>query len=42
MLLILRDPFKSGDQVAVGEFEGVVEGITVRETIVRAPDGASS
>ena len=39
VLLLLRDPFKSGDQIRVGEFEGTVEGITVRETLLRTHDG---
>ena len=39
VLLLLRDPFKSGDQIRVGAFEGTVEGITVRETLLRTHDG---
>ena len=39
VLLLLRDPFKSGDQILVGEFDGTVEGITVRETLLRTHDG---
>lgn len=39
VLLLLRDPFKSGDQIRVGEYEGTVEGITVRETLLRTHDG---
>lgn len=39
VLLLLRDPFQSGDQIAVGGFEGVVEGVTVRETLLRTFDG---
>ena len=39
VLLLVRDPFKSGDQIRVGEFEGVVEGVTVRETLLRTPAG---
>lgn len=39
VLLLLRDPFKSGDQIKVGEAEGTVEGVTVRETLLRTHDG---
>jgi small-conductance mechanosensitive channel len=39
VLLILRDPFKSGDQVTVAGTTGTVEGVTVRETLVRGHDG---
>lgn len=39
VLLLLRDPFKSGDQIKVGEAEGTVEGVTVRETLLRTYDG---
>ncbi|MFP5218997.1 MAG: mechanosensitive ion channel family protein [Actinomycetes bacterium] len=39
VLLLLRDPFKSGDEIRVGEFEGTVEGVTVRETLLRTHDG---
>lgn len=39
VLLLLRDPFKAGDQIRVGEYEGTVEGITVRETLLRTHDG---
>ena len=38
-MLIVRDPFQSGDDVRVGEIEGTVEGITVRETLLRTFDG---
>ncbi|WHP61425.1 mechanosensitive ion channel [Arthrobacter sp. KFRI-F3372] len=38
-LLLLRDPFKSGDQIKVAGYEGTVEGITVRETLLRTTDG---
>jgi small conductance mechanosensitive channel len=31
-LLLLRDPFKSGDEIRIGDHEGIVEGITVRES----------
>ena len=39
VLLLLRDPFKSGDQVTIAEREGVIEGVTVRETLLRGYDG---
>lgn len=39
VLLIVRDPFKSGDEISVCGYEGVVDGITIRETIVRTYDG---
>lgn len=39
VLLLLRDPFKSGDQIKVAGYEGTVEGITVRETLLRTTDG---
>ena len=39
VLLLLRDPFKSGDQVTIAGREGTVEGVTVRETLLRAHDG---
>ena len=39
VLLLLRDPFKSGDQIRVAGHEGTVEGVTVRETLLRTHDG---
>jgi small-conductance mechanosensitive channel len=39
VLLILRDPFQSGDEVRVGDLHGTAEGITVRETLLRTFDG---
>lgn len=39
VLLLLRDPFKSGDQVTIADREGLVEGVTVRETLLRGHDG---
>ena len=39
VLILLRDPFKSGDQIRVGDHEGTVEGITIRETLLRTYDG---
>lgn len=39
VLLLLRDPFKSGDQIRVAGYEGTVEGVTVRETLLKTFDG---
>lgn len=39
VLLLIRDPFKSGDEIRVAGYEGTVEGVTVRETLLRTFDG---
>ncbi len=39
LLLILRQPFESGDQIDVNGMTGTVEGITVRETTLKTFDG---
>lgn len=39
VLLLWRDPFRSGDQIRVGEYAGTVERLTVRETLLRTFDG---
>ena len=39
MLLLFRQPFTTGDQIRVVDQEGTVEGITIRETQVRAYAG---
>lgn len=39
VLLLLRDPFRAGDQIQVAGYEGTVEGVTVRETLLRTFDG---
>lgn len=39
VLLLLRDPFRAGDQIQVAGYEGTVEGVTVRETLLRTYDG---
>lgn len=39
VLLLLRDPFMAGDQIRVGDHEGTVEGVTIRETLLRTYDG---
>ena len=41
LLLIFRQPFVSGDQIAVGEHEGTVEEISIRETSIRTFSTAS-
>lgn len=39
VLILVREPFKPGDQIAVGEVRGTVEDITLRETVVKTFDG---
>ena len=39
VLLLFRQPFVSGDQIAVDGNEGTVEAITIRETRIRRYDG---
>ncbi|HUP73982.1 MAG TPA: mechanosensitive ion channel family protein [Acidimicrobiales bacterium] len=39
VLLRFRQPFRSGDEIAVAGYEGTVEGITIRETRIRQYDG---
>ncbi len=39
LLLIVRQPFVSGDQIEIGEVEGTVRHITIRETEIRTFDG---
>ncbi len=39
LLLILRQPFRSGDQISVGEVTGTVQAITIRETRIKTFDG---
>jgi len=39
VLLLFRQPFRSGDQVQVGDVAGTVEEINVRETVIRTYDG---
>ena len=39
LLLILRQPFRSGDQITVGEVSGTVQAITIRETRLKTFDG---
>ncbi len=39
LLLLLRQPFRSGDQISVGEVSGTVLAITIRETRLKTFDG---
>lgn len=39
ILLLLSEPFKIGDQIISGEYEGTVEDIKVRATTIRTYDG---
>lgn len=39
LLLLLTDPFKIGDQIVVKGFEGTVDDIQIRATILRTYDG---
>ena len=39
LLLLLRRPFQPGDQIEVGQFEGTVEHIETRSTMIRTYDG---
>ncbi len=39
VILILQRPYKIGDSVTLGEVEGIVEDIRVRDTIIRRNDG---
>lgn len=39
ILLLFRQPFRSGDQITVMERSGTVEGITIRETRITTYDG---
>lgn len=39
LLLFLRRRFVAGDQIELGEFQGTVEGITIRETAIITFDG---
>lgn len=39
VLLLFRQPFRSGDQIEVKEQSGTVEAITIRETQIRTFDG---
>jgi small conductance mechanosensitive channel len=39
LLLFLTQPFKIGDQIVVGDYEGTVEDIQTRATLIRTYDG---
>lgn len=39
VILLVREPFRGGDQVAIGDVRGTVMKINLRETIVRTFDG---
>ncbi|MXQ11750.1 mechanosensitive ion channel family protein [Microvirga makkahensis] len=39
LLLLLRRPFRQGDQIVVGKHEGTVERIEARATLIRTYDG---
>ncbi len=39
ILLLLSEPFRIGDQIVVKNFEGVVEDIEIRATVIRTYDG---
>jgi small-conductance mechanosensitive channel len=39
VLILLREPFKVGDQIQSGEFEGTVEAIETRATFIKTYDG---
>ena len=39
LLLLFREPFRSGDQIDVDDFQGTVKRITIRETEIRTFDG---
>lgn len=39
VLLLMRQPFQSGDQITVGEQSGTVEAITIRETRLKTFNG---
>jgi small-conductance mechanosensitive channel len=38
-MLLLYRPFNIGDQIRMGEYEGRIETIRMRDTLVRAHDG---
>ncbi len=39
LLILYRQPFRSGDQIKSGEFEGTVERIEARATLIKTYDG---
>lgn len=39
ILLLLNEPFRIGDQIVAGDFEGTVEGVETRATTIKTYDG---
>ncbi|EYR64378.1 mechanosensitive ion channel protein MscS [Actinotalea ferrariae CF5-4] len=39
LLILVREPFRAGDQIAVADVRGTVEEVNLRETVVRTFDG---
>lgn len=39
LLILMREPFKIGDQIISGDFEGTVEAIETRATMIKTYDG---
>ncbi|WP_225754256.1 mechanosensitive ion channel family protein [Actinotalea sp. Marseille-Q4924] len=39
LLILVREPFRAGDQIAVKDVQGTVEEVNLRETVVRTFDG---
>ncbi|NIV40694.1 MAG: mechanosensitive ion channel [Anaerolineae bacterium] len=39
ILLLLTEPFRIGDEIAVSDFEGIVEDVQTRATVLRTYDG---
>ena len=39
LLILIRQPFEVGDQIVVGDYEGTVEHIQTRATLIRTYDG---
>jgi small-conductance mechanosensitive channel len=39
LLILIRQPFRVGDQIVAGEFEGTVEHIETRATLIKTYDG---
>jgi len=39
LLILIRQPFSIGDQIIVGDFEGTVEAIETRSTLIKTYDG---
>ena len=39
LLLLLREPFRRGDQIVIGKYEGTVEHIQARATAIKTYDG---